>query len=72
MAAWCLDAIIRNNDLVVSRERIQKDAEEGQSISDKLSKIKRMTAASIFLHGETRLGQGVLDNVEASYNNMIQ
>ena len=51
IAAWCLDAIVRNIDLLVSRVCIQKDTEEGQSISDKLSKIKRMTAISIFLHG---------------------
>ena len=71
MAAWYLDAIVRNNNLMVSHTRIRKDAEKGHSISNKLSKIKRMAAASLFLNGETRLRQGILDNVELSYDNMI-
>ena len=30
-----------------------------------------MTAAKMFLLGETRLGEGVLQNVETSYNNKV-
>ena len=36
-----------------------------------LKQIKGMTAAKIFLLGETRLGQGVLENVETSYNSKV-
>ena len=36
MAAWCLDAIVRNDDLMASRERIRRDGAEGQSVSEKL------------------------------------
>ena len=36
MAAWCLDAIVRNYDLMVSRERIRRDHTEGESVSEKL------------------------------------
>ena len=71
MAAWCLDAIVRNDDLMASRERIRRDGAEGESVSEKLKQIKGMTAAKMFLLGETRLGQGVLENVETSYNSKV-
>ena len=68
MAVWCMDAIFRNEDLIASRECIRHDGDVGRSVSEKLAQIKRMTAASMFLHGETRLGKGILENVEALYN----
>ena len=71
MAAWCLDAIVRNDDLIASRERIRRDGAKGQSVSEKLKQIKGMTGAKIFLLGETCLGEGVLENVETSYNNKV-
>ena len=71
MAAWCLDAIVRNDDLMASRERIRRDNVEGQSVSEKLKQIRGMTAAKMFLLGETRLGEGVLQNVETSYNSKL-
>ena len=68
MAAWCMDAIVKNEDLMASREYIKHDGDVGCTVSEKLAQIKRMTAASIFLNGENRLGKGILENVEALYN----
>ena len=68
MAAWCMDAIVRNEDLMASRERIKHDGDVGRTISEKLAQIKRMTAASMFLHRKTRIGEGIQENTETSYN----
>ena len=69
MAAWCLDAIVANQDLMESRLRIKKNREDGQSMSEKLKNIKRMTAATMFLCGTTRLGEDIKDSVQRSFLN---
>ena len=51
MATWILDAIIRNHDLMASREWIRRDGTEGQSVSENFKQIKGMTAAKMFLLG---------------------
>ena len=71
MATWCLDAVVQNDDLMASCKRIQRDGEEGQSVSEKLKQIKGITAAKMFLLGETCLVQGVIENVETSYNSKV-
>ena len=50
-----------------SRDHIRRDGVEGKSVINKLARIKRMTAVSIFL-AKTRLGQGVLNNIEETYD----
>ena len=67
MVAPCLDTIVRNDDLMVSCKRIHHDGDAGHSLSKKLSKIMKMTAVSMFLHGKTCHGQEKLDNIETSY-----
>ena len=72
MAAWCLDAIVANQDLMESRRRIKKNRKDGQSMSNKLKNIKRMTAATIFLCGTTRLGEDIKDSVQRSFLNHVE
>ena len=64
MATYCLGVIVRNKDVMESRDRISRDDKEGESISDKLAQIKRMIASSLFIDGETRLNQSILKNME--------
>ena len=64
MAAWCVDAIVQNQDLMEARGRIKKNQENGKSKSQKLMEIKKMTAAAAFLTGTTRLGEGVFQRVK--------
>ena len=72
MSAFCLDAIVQNQDLMDARERIRRNREEGESVSDKLKAIKKMTAAKMFLLGKTRLGEDIRDSVQANYDKHIQ
>ena len=72
MAAYCLDAIVQNQDLMNARERIRRNRDEGESVSDKLKAIKKMTAARMFLLGKTKLGEDIRDSVQANYNKHIQ
>ena len=54
-----------------ARERIRKYGVDEECVSEKLTRIKRMTAASIFLNEETLLEQGVLANNESGYDTQI-
>ena len=60
MAAWCMDTIVRNEDLMESWERIRRDSVGEESGSDTLARIKIMTAESIFLNSKMLLGKGIL------------
>ena len=44
-----------------ARSQIRKSRDDGKSVSDKLSEIKKMIASLVFLNGVTKLG-------ERSYN----
>ena len=68
MASWCVDTIVQNQDLIELRSRIKINRKQGKGVSDNLKEIKWMTAAAVFLFDTTLLGQGVLDNVNQSYN----
>ena len=68
MAAYCLDAIVQNQDLMDARERIRQNRIEGESVSDRLNAIKRMTSAKMFLLGKTKLGEDIRDNARKNYN----
>ena len=53
---------------MVARRRINKNREDGRSVSEKLVAIKKMTAAAVFLCGTTSLGKGILANVKDNFN----
>ena len=72
MSAYCLDAIVQNQDLMDARKRIRRNREEGESVSDKLKVIKKMTAARMFLLGKTSLGEDIRDSVHANYDKHVQ
>ena len=72
MSAYCLDAIVQNQDLMDARERIRRNREEGESVSDKLKAIKKMTAARMFLLGKTSLGEDIRDVVQSNYDKHVQ
>ena len=72
MSTYCLDAIVQNQDLMDARERIRRNREEGESVSDKLKAIKKMTAARMFLLGKTSLGEDIRDVVQANYDKHVQ
>ena len=72
MAAYCLDAIVQNQDLMDARERIRRNREEGESVSDNLKVIKKMAAARMFILGKMRLGEDIRDSVQVNYNKHVQ
>ena len=72
MAAYCLDAIIQNQDLMNARERIRRNINERESVSNKLKSIKKMTAARIFLLGKMKLGENIRDSVQSNYDKYVQ
>ena len=71
MAAYCLDAIVQNQDLMNARERIRSNRDEGESVSEKLKSIKKMKAARMFLLGKTKLGEDIRDSVQANYDKHV-
>ena len=41
MAAWCVDAIVQNQDLMEAHSRIKNNQENRKSVSQKLMEIKK-------------------------------
>ena len=60
-AAFCIDAIVRENDLQLARERIKGEHQRGKTIRQQLESAKRVTSGVVFGCGSTRLGKTVFD-----------
>ena len=63
-AAFCLDRIVQNHDLMEARERIKKERTDGKNIEEMIQKQKgRFTAGKAFSAGLVRIGKTVFDRV---------
>ena len=60
-AQTCLDAIVKDSDLQMARERIKDNLDAGKDIKQQLSEAKRLTSGVIFKCSTTRLGQTVFE-----------
>ena len=68
MAAWCVDAIVQDQDLMVARRQIKKNRDNGRNMTEKLAIIKKMEVVEVFLSGLTRLGKGILENTRHNFD----
>ena len=69
-AAFCLDAIVRNKDLMESRGRIRKERKLGCSISEMIKEQKGAFSAGIaFNTGICEIGKTVFDIVNTHTTN---
>ena len=60
-SAFCVDALLQNEDLMKSRERIKMESSKGKDVREQLKKVKKLTAGKLFKIGTTRLGKTLLD-----------
>ena len=60
-ASFVLDAIVQQEDLLKARERIKREREDGQSVSEKLKKSAKITAGVMWKCGTNHLGRNLLD-----------
>ena len=60
-AAWCLDNIVSQQDLMEARSRIRKNRDDGRSLKEKLVESKKITAGTLFKSGSCRIGKTVFD-----------
>ena len=60
-ASFVLDAIVQQEDLLKARERIKREKEDGQSVSEKLKKSAKITAGTMWKCGTNHLGKNILD-----------
>ena len=60
-SAFCVDALLQNEDLMKSRERIKKESKKGKCLREQIKDVKRLTAGKLFKMGTTRLGKSLLD-----------
>ena len=58
-AAFCLDKMVSTHDLMTARERIKENRDEGLAMSDKLKKIKTITAGQLFKAKGCRIGKDI-------------
>ena len=59
IAAFTLDKLVQHQDLMVARERIKTNHEEGMSYKEKLKKMKTITAGQIFKAKGYRIGKDI-------------
>ena len=60
-AQKCLEAIVKDSDLQMARERIKENLSTGKTIKEQLKEAKRLTSGIVFKCNTTRLGQTVFD-----------
>ena len=60
-ALKCLDSIVQHNDIMVARERIKENQDEGKLLKEKLKGAKRITSGIVIKSGKHRLGLTVLE-----------
>ena len=60
-ASFCIDALVQNEDLMKSRERIKEEQSKGKEVRENLEAVKKLTAGKLFKAGTTRLGATVLE-----------
>ena len=60
-SAFCVDALVQNEDLMKSRERIRDEKNKGKDVREQLKSVKKLTAGKLFKVGTTRLGKSLLD-----------
>ena len=48
-AAWCLEAIVTNNDLMEARGRIKKNREEGKLLTEQMQELKNYLSIKSFI-----------------------
>ena len=58
-AAFCLDKLVTQNDLMAARERIRDNRDEGLSMKQKLEKMKQITAGQLFKAKGCRIGKDI-------------
>jgi len=73
-SAFCLDAIVKQQQLQSARERIKSEKNTGDTMVTRLRSAKRVTAGICFNSGTSRLGKDVFqickDNEEKKANEM--
>ena len=73
-SAFCLDAILKQQQLQTARERIKSEKDTGDTMATRLRSAKRVTAGICFNSGTARLGIDVFqickDNEEKKANEM--
>ena len=71
IAAFCLDRIVQNHDLMEARERIKNERKEGKSIEEMLKEQKgAFSAGKAFSVGLLRIGKTVFDRVTKHTDDM--
>ena len=60
-AAWCLDNIVMNKDLLSARKRIRSWQQESKLLKEKIQESKRITAGHLFKAGSYRIGKTIPD-----------
>ena len=70
VAAFCLDVMVQQKDLMSARERIKMDRETGKTLEEQLQSMKKLTAGNLFKTGNVHVGKTVFQarkqNVEAA------
>ena len=61
VAAWCLDTIVKDQDLYAARGRIKKNREEGKLLKEKLIESKKITVGCLFKADSCRIGKTIFD-----------
>ena len=73
-SAFCLDAIVKQQQLQTARERIKSEKATGDTMATRLQSAKRVTAGICFNSGTAKFGKDVFqickDNEEKKANEM--
>ena len=70
-AVFCLDTIVRNEDMQIARQRIRREQNEGKTIAERIEEQKgAVTAGKLFNAGTCRIGQTVFDLVNRNTHNI--
>ena len=70
-AAWCLEAIVANDDLMEARGRIKKNREEGKSLTEQMQELKKLSVDQIFHLGRCDIGKTCFDVIKANKDNKV-
>jgi len=60
-AAFCLDKIVQQSDLMAMQERIKSNHQEGLTYKERLQQIKAFTAGQVFRAKGCRVGKDIRD-----------
>ena len=58
---FCVDALVQNEDLMKSRERIKEEQTKLKNVREQLKSVKRLPVGNFFKAGATRLGKTLLE-----------